>query len=155
MALAWHEIHAYASFYDENNGMTCEERWQAICNATNEMVRNDGINIVIPMGTAIENARHSTLQNDTELTRDGTHLAFGVGRYIAACAWVETLFAPVFGFSISNLTATHDLEEWEEFGIGVDAFIPGSSEAVTDDNRPLCLQCVNMASLHPYSIVNP
>ncbi|MDO4993550.1 MAG: DUF4886 domain-containing protein [Bacteroidales bacterium] len=154
VTLAWHMTHSYASTYIRGNGVPSVIRWQSIANATRMMMRFDGIDVIIPMGTAIENARHSTLQNDTELTRDGTHLAFGVSRYIAACAWVETLFAPVFGFSVSNLTATHDLEEWEEFGIGVDAFIPGSSEAVTDNNRFLCIQCVNMASHHPYSIVN-
>lgn len=155
VTLAWHMTHSYASTYVRGNGVPSFTRWQSIANATRTMVRFDGIDVIIPMGTAIENARHSALQNDTELTRDGTHLAFGVGRYIAACAWVEALFAPVYGFSVSNLTATHDLDEWEEFGIGVDFFIPGSSVAVTDDNRSLCLQCVNMASQYPYSIVNP
>ncbi|WP_298662713.1 DUF4886 domain-containing protein [uncultured Barnesiella sp.] len=48
------------------------------------------ITIVIPTGTAIQNARSSSL-GDT-LCRDGYHLNLKYGRYTAACAWFETFF---------------------------------------------------------------
>ena len=44
---------------------------------------------IIPSGTAIQNARTSTLGND--LTRDGFHLNLTIGRYIVAGAWYEGL----------------------------------------------------------------
>ncbi len=53
----------------------------------------------IPSGTAIQNARTTLLaRNNTdkqsvnrELTRDGYHLNYTIGRYIAACTWFEVL----------------------------------------------------------------
>lgn len=45
---------------------------------------------VIPSGTAIQNARNTSLGND--LTRDGYHLSLDKGRYIASCTWFEALF---------------------------------------------------------------
>lgn len=48
-----------------------------------------GISLVIPSGTAIQNARTSHL--GTDLTRDGYHLSRPIGRYIAACTWLEAV----------------------------------------------------------------
>lgn len=48
-----------------------------------------GIELIIPSGTAIQNARTSFL--GTDLTRDGYHLALPLGRYIAACTWLEAV----------------------------------------------------------------
>jgi hypothetical protein len=53
----------------------------------------------IPSGTAIQNARTTLLAKsrpnepvvNRELTRDGYHLNYTVGRYIAACTWFEVL----------------------------------------------------------------
>lgn len=45
---------------------------------------------VIPTGTAIQNARGTSLGRD--LTRDGYHLSYEIGRYIASCTWYGVLF---------------------------------------------------------------
>ena len=53
----------------------------------------------VPSGTAIQNARTSLLAttktNDNavnrELTRDGYHLNYTIGRYIVACTWFEVI----------------------------------------------------------------
>lgn len=45
---------------------------------------------VIPTGTAIQNARATSLGRD--LTRDGYHLSYEIGRYIASCTWYGVLF---------------------------------------------------------------
>lgn len=50
---------------------------------------HDDISFVIPTGTAIQNARTTSLGSD--LTRDGFHLSKDTGRYIAACTWAEML----------------------------------------------------------------
>ena len=59
---------------------------------------NEDIDFVIPAGTAIQNARTSLL-GDT-LTRDGYHLSYDVGRYIAGITWVEALT----GKAVTDLT---------------------------------------------------
>lgn len=59
----------------------------------------DDLTFYVPSGTAIQNARTTVLANSTtndkavnrELTRDGYHLNYVLGRYIVACTWYETL----------------------------------------------------------------
>ena len=70
-----------------NNQMTM---YKAIVDATKRAAETAGITLVIPAGTAIQNARTSTL-GDT-FTRDGYHLELTYGRYTASCTWFEKLF---------------------------------------------------------------
>lgn len=49
----------------------------------------DGIDILIPSGTAIQNGRTSFIGDN--YCRDGYHLQLTYGRYTAACVWLETL----------------------------------------------------------------
>ncbi|GAB6119450.1 DUF4886 domain-containing protein [Dysgonomonas termitidis] len=65
------------------------QMYTAIVEAVNQAAKAVNINIIIPSGTAIQNARSSGL-GDT-LCRDGHHLSLITGRYIAACAWYEKL----------------------------------------------------------------
>ena len=46
-----------------------------------------GIKIVIPAGTAVQNARTTALTD--RMTRDGYHMGKPHGRYTVACTWVE------------------------------------------------------------------
>lgn len=58
--------------------------------AYDQAAKRQHITLVIPTGTAIQNARSSSL-GDT-LCRDGYHLNLKYGRYTAACTWFETFF---------------------------------------------------------------
>lgn len=58
--------------------------------AYDQVAKRLHITLVIPTGTAIQNARSSSL-GDT-LCRDGYHLNLKYGRYTAACTWFETFF---------------------------------------------------------------
>jgi len=60
-----------------------------ICNTVIDQTKQAGIKTIIPTGTAIQNARRYF--DNYDLTRDGFHLSLGLGRYIAACTWYETL----------------------------------------------------------------
>lgn len=105
VALAWQSVWAYSS-KNMDAYTNSKEQWEALCTATKTMVKRDGIDIVIPTGTAIQNARQIIITQG-ELTRDDLHLDYGLGRYIAACTWVERLFSPVFHTSIKDATATY------------------------------------------------
>lgn len=59
---------------------------------------NERIHAIIPVGTAAQNLR-TTYIGDT-ITRDGYHLNYGFGRYMAGLAW----FAVITGGSIDNVT---------------------------------------------------
>lgn len=48
-----------------------------------------GIDRIIPSGTALQIARRAL--GNYDLTRDGFHLSYGPGRYLAACTWYEAL----------------------------------------------------------------
>ena len=89
LLLAWQFIWSYADGY---NGKNSNKRWQQIADATCTLQKSDSIDIIIPTGTAIQNARHTALCDDQQLTRDGTHLN-ELGQYIAAGVWFKTLLA--------------------------------------------------------------
>lgn len=90
---AFHQTWAYAAdskqsaFKNYNNDQL--KMYQAIMHAVEVAVKNAGIKIVIPSGTAIQNGRTSVIGDN--FCRDGYHLSLGVGRFTAACTWYETL----------------------------------------------------------------
>ena len=49
-----------------------------------------GLDIVSPTGTAVQNARTTAL-SDTQLMRDGFHLSYSLGRYIASLTFIKEL----------------------------------------------------------------
>ena len=72
--------------YDHNQ----VKMYNAIVDAVDRAAKLTGIKIIIPCGTAVQNAR-TTLLKDT-ITRDGYHLHKPCGRYTAACTWYEKIF---------------------------------------------------------------
>ncbi|PRY54433.1 uncharacterized protein DUF4886 [Arcticibacter pallidicorallinus] len=67
-----------------------DQMFKAIVKATNEVTEKvQRLKILIPAGTAIQNARTSVIGDS--LTRDGYHLQLTYGRYTAACTWLEAL----------------------------------------------------------------
>lgn len=85
-AYAPNATHRHFSYYNNSQ----RKMYRAIVKANRRAFRQFDFKRIIPSGTAIQNARNSSLGND--LTRDGYHLNKGVGRYIAACTWFEALF---------------------------------------------------------------
>ncbi len=67
-----------------------------------KVLPNEGISLIVPNATSIQNARTSYL-GDT-LTRDGYHLSYDIGRYIAGV----TFFHALTGIDISGLTYAAD-----------------------------------------------
>ena len=64
--------------------------YRAIVRASGQAMRTEPIALLIPSGTAIQNARTSSY-GDT-MNRDGFHLDLLYGRYTAACTWFAVLF---------------------------------------------------------------
>ena len=92
--LMFHQTWAYASASDhgefpkyDSNQMTM---YNAIMSAVSSAMRdNPSISVLIPSGTAIQNARTSYLGDS--FNRDGYHLETTYGRYTAACTWYESI----------------------------------------------------------------
>ena len=91
--IVFHQTWAYPANSDHagfaNYNYDQEIMYQSIVIVTQRVMRENNISLVIPSGTAIQNARTSYL-GDT-LNRDGLHLELTYGRYIAACTWFEAL----------------------------------------------------------------
>lgn len=122
--LAWHMTWAYkvgSSHSDfskySHNQMTM---YNAIVNAVNtKILTNNDIAIVIPSGTSIQNVRTSFIG---DMTRDGYHLSYGIGRYIASMTYVKALT----GLSIDNSkTVPSDVDSQE-----LKAIIEGVNNAI-------------------------
>lgn len=92
--LMLHQTWAYASTSKHSGfkNYNCNQltMYQAITDAVKKAAKVNKIKIVIPSGTAIQNARTSFIGD--HLNRDGYHLDVKVGRYTAACTWFERIF---------------------------------------------------------------
>lgn len=91
--LVWHQTWAYAADCP-HPGFAKYERdqmtmYNAIMRAAQQTVIDYGFDIVVPSGTAIQNAR-TTFIGD-RMNRDGQHLHPYYGRYCAACVWLEAV----------------------------------------------------------------
>lgn len=93
--LVWHQTWAYSptSNHGEygNYGSNQQVMYDSIMSACCRVVAdNHALSLIVPAGTAIQNARSAC--GDQDLTRDGYHLDLLIGRYIASCAWFEAIF---------------------------------------------------------------
>lgn len=89
----WHQTWAYAQ-NSTHNGFANYNKdqmrmYQGIADASSKVKTLVPIDIVVPAGTAIQNAR--TKLGDI-LCRDGYHLDLNIGRYTASCTWYEAIF---------------------------------------------------------------
>lgn len=89
----WHQTWAYAADathkefprYDRDQ----MKMYKAIVKASKLVMKNHNLPIIIPSGSAIQNARASSMGD--VFNRDGYHLELTHGRYTAACTWFETI----------------------------------------------------------------
>ena len=137
VAIAYQSVWSDKSRY--NGAGYSIDGWKNICNTTKEMINKDGVDIIIPTGTAIQNARNTQLTTLDELTRDGQHLDLGIGRYIAACTWYQTLIAPIFGVNVIGNTADVN---------------PSGGTAVNSSNRTLCQECAFAATVNMWEVTS-
>lgn len=142
VVIAWQQIWSY---WNGSLELSVND-WTRITEVA-ELTFDYEIDLIIPTGTAIQNARSSALNTAHGLTRDGKHLGFGVGRYVAACAWFEALISPVYNISVVGNTAIHAITENEQM---ISTY---ETSAVTEENRTLCQQCAAAAVNDPFSLI--
>ena len=128
--IVFHQTWAYPAnstheaFADYGNDQ--EMMYRAIVDAVGRATTVCGIRTVIPVGTAVQNARTSRL-GDT-LNRDGLHLELTYGRFLAACVWFETL---------TGLDVREN---------------PYCPVSVSDETAALCREAAHQACLHPCEV---
>ena len=126
----WHQTWAYSADATHPEfpryGSDQMKMYQAIMDASKRALHNHGFPIIIPSGTAIQNARASSL-GDT-LNRDGYHLEPTYGRYTAACTWFE---------AISGLSVVGN------------SYHPDS---ISDDTAAICQKAAHSACRKPFKV---
>lgn len=137
---AFNQTWAYASNYKSlSKYKTQTNMWKSICNSVKKMKATTGIDVVIPCGTAVQNARSVTALNvDNELTRDGFHINLYSGRYLLACTFFESIIAPCLSRNLRD-----------------DITIYGKSSdtgPVNNSNRRLLQNCARLAVANNYQI---
>jgi hypothetical protein len=88
-AYAHNSNHEGFANYDRNQ----LKMYNAIVDAVWKAKELGNIDFIVPSGTAIQNGRTSYIGD--KFTRDGYHLDFGVGRFVAACTWYESIFGGI------------------------------------------------------------
>lgn len=126
-------------------GGSQERMWQAVVDFTQKVMSETECTVMIPMGTAIQNLRSSSL-NDPErmdMTRDYAHLDYGIGRYCASCTVFETLISPVTGITLENNSYRDDTEN---------ALMGYVTTPINDKNVPIARRAAHEAVLSPYTV---
>lgn len=139
-------VHSYWSEYSGNTEKSSYERWQLIANSAKSFCEDYGVDFVIPYGTAIQNLRSSSLNNEYDLTRDGTHCGYGLAEYTAACCYYESLIAPRCGISVLGNSARIDVSDKESKYPSVN---------VTDENALIAQEAAYLATKDMYLCQNP
>lgn len=127
MTWAYDEGSTYSSFkiYDKNQQTMYDS---IIACAQKVMANHPELELLIPAGTAVQNARTSYIGQ--RLNRDGYHLNYNHGRYIASLSWYEV----IFGKSAIDV-------EWH----------PGS---ITDYCADMCRHAVHAAIEKPFEVTD-
>ncbi|MBQ3152913.1 MAG: DUF4886 domain-containing protein [Bacteroidaceae bacterium] len=138
-------VHSYRGSFGNNTEGDSSLRWQNIVNATKELKQNYGIDFIVPYGTAVQNLRASSLSDANEFSTDGTHLADGLGDYVAACCYYQSLIAPRTGISVLGNTFRET---------NLDESVAGVKN-ITDDTVIIAQKAAMLATYNMWSVMNP
>ena len=116
-----------------------ENMYRKICESVKKMKAASGIDIIIPCGTAVQNARNvPSLTTDNEFTRDNQHIDSYMGRYLLACTFYESIIAPCMGRNIRD-----------DFTIYGKA---GTNNQVNNSNRRTLQNCARLAVANNFEV---
>lgn len=85
---AYDQTSTHKDFKNYNHDQ--QTMYDAIMATVRKISKSSGIKMVIPSGTAVQNARTTILKDC--ITRDGYHMHKVNGRYTVACTWYEKIF---------------------------------------------------------------
>ena len=92
--IVFHQTWAYAQSSNHDGfkryGNSQKQMYEAIIGATKHVIKDIHPDVIVPSGTAVQNARTSSIGDN--MNRDGYHLNYLYGRYTAACTWFQDIF---------------------------------------------------------------
>lgn len=128
----WHQTWAYSTDAGHREFPRYErdqlKMYHSIMAASRQAAGARAFPILIPSGTAIQNARTSSLGD--ALNRDGFHLEKTYGRYTASCTWFEA----ISGISVVG-----------------NAYHPDS---ISDETAAICQAAAHNACLRPFTVTS-
>ena len=143
----------HASFRDSPDTVA---GWQSISETIRWMQIHYGVDFVIPVGTAIENLRASSLKTASvthEFSRDGHHLGYGLARYVANATYFQATISTRFGISVYGNSAVHAVTEGEMASPSYT--YPDDCVDVTNANKGLAQICAICACDDMFTITPP
>jgi hypothetical protein len=137
---AFNQTWAYSSKHKNiSKYKTPMNMYNKICESVKKMKAASGIDVIIPCGTAVQNARaNSSLVTDNEFTRDNQHIDLYMGRYLLACTFFEAIIAPCTGRNLRD--------DYTVYGK------PGVSTQVNNSNRRLLQNCARLAVANNFEV---
>ncbi len=141
--IGFYIVHSYWSGYSGNKEKSSLERWENIATAIKDLRLNYGIDFIIPYGTAVQNLRSTPLNDGYDFSTDGTHLADGLGDYVAACCYWQSVFAPRFGSILGNSFRLTTLDESKKGVFNI-----------TDETATVAQKAAVLATKNMYRITN-
>lgn len=160
--IAFLMVHSHFSTYPTTvEAGSTQSRWRNIAEGCKFMKENYGVDLIIPVGTAIENIRSSSICTDHYLTRDGEHLGDGLGRYVAAATYYQAILAPRFGKSVLGNSFVRNYTNAELNAAS--AYTHGSTTYdysaglinVTNENKLIAQKAAVLACADMYNVNNP
>lgn len=152
--LSWLLTPAYPTGYSGLNGDTSNEMFDKIVNASQNVLDETLITDIIPIGTAVQNARKTNLDSLGDfghLSYDGLHLQEGVPCLLEAYIVIEYILDKCgCEYNLFFGDKTLPTEEWLS-----DKNIPGKhglSVGATSENVRIAQQCSIWAIKKPYEI---
>lgn len=115
---------------------------------TRALIENTALDDVISTGAMVQNLRSSVLNIDPkgqDISRDGHHMDYGIGRYGAACVVFGKIFTPVYGVDIADIRIR---TEWSCSHPNLFA------TPVTYANAPIVVQAAACALEEPYMVTS-
>lgn len=150
---AWLLIPAYPDGQSLLDGSTSDQMWLDVCNAAQRVIEETDVKTVIPCGTAIQNARHTSLASLGDygyLSHDGRHLQEGIPSLIEAYAVAATLLRHLgVEADIRNENLVINQDWINNYGVPQASGTPIGMNGLY---REIARQCALAALKHPYVI---
>jgi hypothetical protein len=132
---------------------TSDEVWNMFAETSNSLFVNQDVDYIIPCGTAIQNARHTYLDEVGKfghLSYDGIHLQEGIPCAIEAFTAAQCFFN-IFSINASIQKSSLQITQQIVSAMAVPGRHGGAVQGSEGDYR-LCKQCAIYAINDPYSI---
>ena len=136
---------------EHSNSTTTRAAWQDIVTTTREVMNTSGADVVLPIGTALENMRLTSRNTIHDLTLDGERLGCGLARYTAASCYYQQLLSDVTGIDVSAIPYRYICTTAER---ALDTDSTRNIDVMAAAGL-LARRAAALAVKYPYAVVNP